>query len=350
MKKLPLLLLLFAIVSCVYQPSYTPTCVSETPDVLSSITSQLVAIPLETNPQCQFTTIQQVKCVQQLVYVLANNDVYWFDRSGSFKGRLGYDKGVIDSFTVHPAAADVLVLNQAGELHQFSHANGAPECLGKKAVFEGDPSARMLQIEYLNNEYWLLAEHVHQQRFEKYLHRLNQTFHVLESQKITPFDIGRPYFDEGFACELAVVDETVYVYSPSCVAHWLVPDSMRLLANNPFDGHAVRAPLLTTHRPMPAYSLPFRLGSRYLFASYRPVFPQPWGYLYYYDQQKGCTLGARGFTDNLCHTGTIRQIGTVDLQSNHYFFTKNSASVARLFPQRTATDNPVLFLFHLETV
>ncbi|MDR2233464.1 MAG: 6-bladed beta-propeller, partial [Tannerella sp.] len=122
MKKLPLLLIFLAMISCIQRGKiYTGSIESGESDKLSEMALSVTAIPLETNSQCQLSELQQIRYISSYIFIRSNNAIYRFTQSGRFINRIEIDPNVrLRRFTVNPDKQHLIVLDSLNAVHFYS--------------------------------------------------------------------------------------------------------------------------------------------------------------------------------------------------------------------------------------
>jgi len=346
MRKLPLLLLSLAIISCVHREK--PPFLSdqtETDNSLSLITQKITAIPLETNPQCILTELKQVKTAQSNIFVLSGNDIFRFNRSGSFINKISIGKHTrVNNFTIDADDQHIIVLDSLSMLHYYTFDGVLLVTKDAEiALFGGT----ILDLAYYDHFLWALTENISADNaFEKWLYKLNPAFRPIKGVRLSAIDLGRFYLDAGFSAEICVADHMVYVYTPFSYKQTLLRDTLYLLSDDRLNQERLSSFKETGH-VFSAYSIPFRLGKRYMLASYQTHASANANYLYCYDRKTNKSLDLNGLNDDFFHTGIVKDLRPADLYNNEYYFFKSGNDILSAFPERDENANPVLFFIQL---
>jgi hypothetical protein len=336
--KVPLFLLFCAVVSCVHQrEKHSSTDDVETRNCLSEISAEVVAVPLETNSFCRFGEVRQVKCDTRDLFVRSENGIYRFDRTGKFRNCLSTDAGrPICDFALNPGRKQVMVLDSLQQLHCFTY--------GGQALFRMDlgtnaPWQTILGIACYDDSLWVATERLTpDHRFEKRIVRMDFSGQVEEDYTLTEVNLGRFSLPCNYSLELSVVGNRLYAYAPFSSKETILRDTLHLLSGNL---------LPPAGAPGTIQVMPVRTNGRFLFASYRENVSERENYLFLYDREKDKAYPLHGFMDDFYQTGPVTNLQAVDMHSGEYCYCKSGKEVAHVFPGRSETANPVLFLFKL---
>ena len=346
MKKIPLLLVFLAIISCVHrEKAVYSTGESDVTDSLSEISQMITAIPLETNLHCRLSDLKQVIQASSYIFIRSGNDIYRFNRSGAFINRVTRDNyNMIRRFAVDPDRQQVVVLDSLNLVHYYSFdgnmllTEDAELCLPGQIIFD---------IAYHDNFLWAVTENISVANYiEKWLYKLDLSFRPLEGTRLATVDLGRFYLDAGFTSELSVAERMVYVYSPFSFKETLLRDTLYLISNG-WHNQEKPSSQPTTGSALPAYTIPFRWGKRYLLASYRTHESENANYLYCFDRKTNKGYNLYGFKDDFFHTGIVKDLQPLDPYNQEYYFYKSGKDVSASFPDREENANPVLFFVKL---
>ncbi|MDR1454425.1 MAG: 6-bladed beta-propeller [Tannerella sp.] len=335
--KAPLLLLVFAVVSCVHRPQYYAAADVEAEECLSGIFSEVVAVPLETNGLCRLGEVRQVKCDGGDIFVWSENGIYRFDRTGKFKNRLSIDTGChVSDFALNPGQKQVMILDNIQQLHGVGYGGQAlfRMDLGKEA-----PRQTILDIACYDNSLWMAVERLMPDcHFEKRLVRMDFSGQAEADYGLIEVDLGRFSLSGSHSLELSVSGNGIYAYAPFSPKETILQDTLRLLSGNM---------LPPAGKPGTLHVMPVRTSGRFLFASYRKNVSEKENYLFLYDRKKDRAYPLRGFRDDFYQTGLVKNLHALDLHGREYGYCKSGKEVARAFPGRSETANPVLFLLKL---
>ena len=343
MKKLPLLLLSLAIISCVHRENLNFTSDdSEEVDPLSAISQIVTAIPLETNAQCTLTELQQVKTAQSDIFIQSENRIYRFNRTGLFINKILIDNlARIYKYTVDADNRQVIVLDSLSRIHFYAY-DGTP--LVTKDAEAALPGETILDLIYHNHFLWVVTKKISDSNvIEKWMYKLDLAFKPLEGAQIAEADLGRFYLDGSFTSELYVSNNNVYVYAPFSFKETILQDTLHLVSS----GQLNQSQLFPYNYDFPAYSIPLILNTRYLFASYQTNASASANYLFCYDTKSNQSLSMSGFQDDFFHTGIVKDLLPLNQYNQEYYFCKSGKDVSASFPERDEYSNPVLFVVRL---
>ena len=345
MRKLPLLLLSLSIISCVHREKLHFTSgESKNLDSLSEITQMVTAIELETNSQCKLREVTQVKTASSNIFILSENELYRFNRSGLFLNKISVDhRACIYKYAVNPKANHIIVLDRLSMLHYFAY-DGTP--LFTKDIQAELPGQMILDLTYHDNSLWVVTENIADNHaIEKWMYKLDLAAVPLEGARLGTMDLGRFYLDGSFTSELYVADKLVYVYSPFSYKETILQDTLYMISSG-----QLKHEQLYPHKvrnDFPAYTLPFIMGSRYLVASYQANVSEAANYLLCFDTKTYQSFGMNGFNDDFFHTGIVKNLLPYNIHNQEYYFCKSGKDVSASFPERDENANPVLFVVRL---
>jgi len=348
MRKLPILLIFFAIISCVHRDKFHYTSdQSETVDSLSFITQKIIAIPLETNSQCILHELKQVKKTQSNIFVLSGNAIYRFNRSGSFINKISTANNArINKYAINADEQHIIVLDSLSMLHYYTFDGILLFTKDAEIALSG---GTMLDLAYHDHFLWAVTENIAADNvFEKWLFKLDIAFRPIESVRIDAIDLGRFYLDASFSSEISVSNQMIYVYAPFSFKETLLRDTLYLLENESLNQERPSSFAVTGH-DLPAYSIPFRLGQRYIIASYQTNESADANYLYCFDRKTNNSFSLNGFIDDFFYTGIVKDLQPADLNNHEYYFYKTGKDILSAFPERDENTNPVLFFVQLNT-
>ena len=344
MKKLPFLLLSLAIISCVprEKQTFTSDDNSEKVDSLSTIAELITAIPLETNPLCKLTDLQQVKTAQSIFFILSGNDIYCFNYAGSFINKISVENHIrIYKYAIDVDNQHIIVLDSLSMIHFFAY-DGTP-------LYTKEPEAALaehtlLDLAYHDHSLWVVTQKVADNNaIEKWMYKLDLACRPLEGTQIATADLGRFYLDMISTSELYVADNKVYVYTPVSHKETILQDTLYLVSS----GQLNRGQLFPNNHDFPAYSLPVRLSKRYLLTSYQTNESESANYFFCYDTKTNQSFNMNGFRDDFFNTGIVKELLPLNQNNQEFYFCKSGKDVSVSFPERDEDSNPVLFVIRL---
>jgi hypothetical protein len=337
--KTPLFLLFLAIVSCVHQErKYYSADGTEIRDCLSDIAVEVVAVPLESNEYCRLGELRQVKCDGQDVFIRSGNGIYHFDRTGKFKNRFAVEAGRhICDYVPDPLRKQVMILDSVQYLSCHAYDGQALFLMdpGRPALWQ-----TILHIACYGDSLWIAAERLTaDSRFEKRFFRMDFDGRIPEDYGLAEAGQGRFSLSGHLSPELAVAgDGRLYVYSPSSLKETILQDTLHLLSGEALPPAVPTGALCV---------MPVRVDSRFLFASRQKNESEKENYMFLYDRKKNKTYSVQGFVDDFYRTGPIKDLQALDVHSHAYCYYRSGKDVAASFPERSESDNPVLFLLRL---
>ena len=343
MRKLPLLLLSLAVISCVHREKLNiSTDESKAVDSLSVISQMITAIPLETNSQCRFTEFQQVKSAQSNFFIRSGNEIYRFYRTGLFLNKISIDDHVrIYKYTIDPDNHQVIVLDSLSMIHFYAY-DGTP--LFTKDAEAALPGETMLDMTYHNHFLWVVTQkNADNNAIEKWMYKLDLACRPLEGTQLATADLGRFNLDLISTSELYVADNKVYAYAPFSFKEMILQDTLYLVSS----GQLNESRLFPNNNDFPAYTVPLILGKRYLLASSQTNEDASANYLFCYDTKTNKSFSMNGFHDDFYHTGVVKKLLPLNPNNQEFYFCKSGKEVSASFPERDEHSNPVLFVVHL---
>ena len=345
MRKLPLLLLSLAIISCVHREKpHASSNEFEDFDSLSGITQKVTAILLETNAQCKLTEISQVKTAPSNIFIQSENELYRFNLSGSFLNQIPVNHHTrIQKYAVNTDAQHIIVLDSLSMLYYYAYDGSLLFTKDVEAELSGHT---ILDFAYHDHFLWVVTNKVAKNNaIEKWICKLDISFRLLESTQLATVKLGRFYLEGNFTSELYVADNKVYVYSPFSYKETILQDTMYIISSGQLNQEQLYPHKVKTD--FPAYSIPCILGSRYLIASYQTNVSETANYLFCFDTKTYQSFGMNGFNDDFFHTGIVKNILPYNTDNQEYYFCKSGKDVSAAFPERDENDNPVLFVVRL---
>ncbi|MDR0348581.1 MAG: 6-bladed beta-propeller [Tannerella sp.] len=343
---LPLFLVLLGVLSCTHRQKEIHTFEDHSVSGrLSDISDEIIAIPLETTSECKINNIRQVQCDQADIFILNNNEICHFDRSGRFINKIltGNDSS-IQNYTVNSDAGQLIILDSLQQLHYYSY-NGNK--LHQKDIRHTDLWRTLYNVVYHGQSLWAIAENLTENNcLEKRLYKFDTEFNLQEAVKLCNVDLGRFYLEGNFTPELSVIDGMICVYSPSSYKETVLEDTLYLVAHNSLTYHPA-AELIAESRPV-YYQMPVRIHRRFMVSSYRHNCSEAENYLFCYDRKENKAYGC-GFADDFYRTGLVKDLQALDVHNNQFYFCKSGEALSASFPERTENDNPVLFFVTLKS-
>ena len=339
--KLPLFLLLLAIVSCVHRDRKYP--VASEPDIpgrLSDISPQVIAIPLETTIQCRIEALQQVRRDGKDVFIRNGNWIYRFDITGRFRKLIpiGTGRPILD-FALCPARQWLIALDCAQQLYYYTYEGRE---LLRQDMGSGKPWQTVLSIACHAEALWVVAENLSVARqFETRVCKMTFSGEVQENHLLTAVEPGRFSLPGSQRPELSVAGGRLYAYAPFSPQETILRDTLWLLSRNHLPSIERAADRL--------YMYPLHEGRRFLVASCRTNVATKENYLFVYDRKQHTSCAPEGLADDFYRTGLIKDLQALDMRSHEYYFFKSSKDVSAAFPDRGEHDNPVLFIVTLYT-
>ncbi|MDR1331010.1 MAG: 6-bladed beta-propeller [Tannerella sp.] len=335
--KLPVFLLISAVVSCVHQAG-TPSLNADATGCLSAIARRVTAVPLETNATCRIDMPEKVVCAGNRVFVLCNEMIYSFNRSGKFMGTISLDSDArIHDYTIHPQWKQVIVLDNFRRIHYYTFDGVKQKQDDLRAPTDGHA---LQHIAYYSHSLWFTFERLSSENvFENGLLRFGLADRSVEYISLPDVDLGRSSLHRHFASEFAVAENIPYIYSPCADRAHILRDTLYLLSRGQFDDRS------RSEAPFRIY--PVRIDDRYLIASYRENVAEESNFLFVFDRKSRTAFNMNGLHDDFFETGAVTDLQPLDPGGSEYYFYKTGKDTLKSFPERGEQDNPVLFLVNL---
>lgn len=342
---IPLLLLFLGIFSCTYHEKNIPiNDKAITKNFLSDISEEIVAIPLETTSACQIKEIKQVQQTGSDIFLLNENEIYHFHHSGNYLNKISLDNNAaIRSYTINPEKRQLAVLDSLQQLHYFSYSGEKQEW---KDLSNSSLWKTLYKVVYHNTSFWAIGENISADNcYEKWLYKFDTDFSLQESIMLSNVDMGRFCLNSCFTPELSVANNMLYVYSPFSFKETILKDTLYLASSNQLTQNLFNNAI---DKKQSVYTLPFQMNKRYMIASYQANSREEENYLFCYDQKEQKAFSFHGFNDDFYQTGLVTDLQSMDIYNNRFYFYKFGQEVFETFPERAATDNPVLFFVTLK--
>ncbi|MDR0843747.1 MAG: hypothetical protein LBN71_00860, partial [Tannerella sp.] len=216
--------------------------------------------------------------------------------------------------------------------------------LYSKDITTGYPWQTLLNLAYYDHALWAVTENLtDENRYEKWLYKLDTDFQLLTGVKLANADLGRFHLDGCLSPELMVMNKGLYVYSPSPFRETILADTLYLVAS----GQLTRFPSLQTGGENPVYTVPLHVNERFMITSYQANVSEKENYLFCYDRRSDKVYDQNGLKDDFYQTGVVGDLQALDIHSREYYFYKSGKDIAASFPKRSENDNPVLFFVKL---
>lgn len=342
---IPLVIVLLGVLSCTHRQkeiyAYDGSLISER---LSDISKEIIAIPLETTSECKINNIRQVQCDNADIFILNNNEIYRFCRSGKFLNKISLENDiVIHNYTINSDSKQLIILDSLQQLHYYSY-NGNK--LTQKDICNPSLWLTLYKIVYHQQSLWAIAEKLTvDNHLEKWLYKFDPEFNLQQAVKLNNANLGRFCLEGNFTPDLSIVNNTIYIYSPSSYKETILQDTLYLIANNPLKYNQT---IESLSEQQPVYTIPVRMNQRFVISSYQTNCFETENYLFCYDQQENKAYH-HGFIDNFYRTGLVNDLQALSVHNNQFCFYKSGIEITESFPERTEKDNPVLFFVTLKS-
>lgn len=346
MKKTCLLLLLF--VSLLYiKEGYYIFCdnipeKSTDKGSLSDVAEEVIAIPLETNSNCRLNHATQIKRDREDLFLVSNCQLYRFDCSGKFRNQVTYNNSFqVADYVIDPVEKQLIVMDNNENVYYIDY-NGV--LLEKKSLAGINPLKSPTRMIYHNRHIWMTAQSLSpckeepgKQNVDQWLYKFDTMFQLQDARRLTAADLGRFYIG---ACSptLSVAKGNVYAYSPSIQPEEILADTLYLISRNKLSIHEDYSSIL-----------PLCIAGRYLLSTYCEAGEEERNFTFCYDRHEEYAYNvAGGFEDNFYHTGKVPDLQALDVYNNSFCYCRSAEDLKASFPERTAEDNPVLFIVKMK--
>lgn len=342
---IPLIIVLLGVFSCTHRQkeiyAFDESLISER---LSDISKEIIAIPLETTSECKISNIRQIECDNDDIFILNNNEIYRFNRSGRFLNKISLENdSLIHNYTVNSGSKQLIILDSLQQLHYYSYSGNQ---LAQKDIHNPSLWRTLYKIVYHQQSLWAIAEKLTiDNHLEKWLYKFDPDFNIQQAVKLNNANLGRFYLEGNFTPDLSVINNTIYIYSPSSYKETILQDTLYLIANDPLKYSLT---IESFNNQQPVYTIPVRMNQRFVISSYQSNCFEAENYLFCYDRQENKAYH-HGFIDNFYKTGLVKDLQALNVHNNQFYFYKSGLEVAELFPERNEKDNPVLFFVTLKS-
>lgn len=278
MKKTCLLLLLF--ISILYiREGYHVLCndipvKSSDKGSLSDVAKEVIAIPLETKPDCRLNYATQIKREGNELFLVSKSQIYHFDCSGKFVNQVTYNNHfAVTDYVIDPIEKQLLVMDDRENVYYYDYAG---VLLEKKSLAGINPLKSPTRMIYHDRHIWMTAQSVSpgRQYVDQWLYKFDTTLTLLDTRKLTAADLGRFYIGGCISPELSVAGGNVYAYSPSTQPEEILADTLYLINRNRLNIHKDYSSIL-----------PVCIAGRYLVSTYSYAADEELNYTFCYDRQ-----------------------------------------------------------------
>lgn len=310
---------------------------------LSDVADEVIAIPLETNTNCQLEHATLIKRDQQDLFLVSNHQLYHFDCSGKFIKQITHNNQFpVADYTIDPINKQLLVMDNLSNIYYYDYLGVLQEVRNLAGIRSLKGSTH---LSYYNHYIWITTqslapdrEEPDRQIVEQWLYKFDSAFNPVEARKLTPVDLGRLYIEDCFSQEIGVANNNVYVHSASSQPAELLRDTLYLISQNKLNIHNEYASIL-----------PIRIGNRFLVSTHYNKTDIKQSYTFCFDHQERTSYNIKeGFEDNFYHTGKIPELQAMDIYNNTFCYCKSGEEVKKAFPDRKSNENPVLFIIKMK--
>lgn len=310
---------------------------------LSAIAEDIIAIPLETKEECRIKKIEKVRATSSYLFIASQGRLFQFTDKGKYIRQI--TPFSLTDFTIDTQHQRIIAIEQQ---HMVSYYDFNGNRLATQDLSANPTWDKLHKIEFFHDSLWITADLLFQdssnpaiQRIETHICRFDTEFNLLESQALSPANIGRPANEFFLTPEPVVTHQgEVYAFSPSMEPDYLLEDTLFIAKTTV----QVNAGLIASGNLFPV-----RRSGRFMLANYRNRTDDPSSYAFCYDiKEHKAYYSKEGFKDDLLKTGTITDLCALNMQNTSFCFVKGSKDTYKLFPERQEQDNPVVFIFNLK--
>lgn len=347
MKKTCLLLLL--LVSIIYiKEGYQCVCndnpvKSATQGTLSDVAEEVIAIPLETKPDCRLKYASRIQRDRNDLFLVSNRQLYRFDCSGKFVNQVTRNSQFqVADYVIDPIQRQLIVMDNEENVYYYNYDG---TLLERKSLAGLNPLKMPARLMYYDRHIWLTTqslspagENGEKKCVDQWLYKFDTTLNLQEARKLTAADLGRFYIGACFTPELSVADGNVYAYSPSTQPEEILADTLYLINRNRLHIHKDYSSIL-----------PLCIAGRFLVSTYSHAADKEHNYTFCYDRRENYSYNVvGGFEDNFYHTGRVPDLQSIDVYNNSFCYCRSGEEVKEAFPDRTTDANPVLFIVRMK--
>lgn len=160
MKKTCLLLLL--LVSIIYiKEGYQCVCddnpvKSATQGALSDVAEEVIAIPLETKPDCRLKYASRIQRDRNDLFLVSNRQLYRFDCSGKFVNQVTHNNQFqVADYVIDPIQRQLIVMDNEENVHYYNYDG---TLLERKSLAGINPLKMPARLMYYDRHIWLTTQ------------------------------------------------------------------------------------------------------------------------------------------------------------------------------------------------
>ncbi|MDD4114143.1 MAG: 6-bladed beta-propeller [Massilibacteroides sp.] len=310
---------------------------------LSDIGEEVVAIPLQKSKEHHIHYAKHVRKTGKHLFLICNETLYHFNRNGEFLQAITRPEEMrVGGYIVDESTSQLIVLGNNDDIFYYTFEG---ILLEKKKLKDQLAGERICSLAIQNQEIWTTQECVtynpdtNQTCIEVMAIKYNTDFRPLECKKIISSNLGREEsLTTNYENEFCIDHNgALYLYAPPCSAEYLLQDTLYLL-NQP---RQQQADYITKY--------PARTGNRFWIASYQRNPDPSKNYLFCHDTVSHKTWQlSDGFEDNYYHTGNIKDLHSIELDNDNYYYCQSGNALTHSFPQEAKSGDLVLFMVKLK--
>lgn len=329
----------------VYLKSLSP---AEIKGVLSEITNEITAIPLQPAGNHKITHPHGIRQQGEYLFLLSNNTLYQYTTKGTFVRRITHPgQTSVTAYAINPAQQELVVLDENQQLLYYSMQGELKE---QRKLHSSLNDAQITSFTLLNEHLCLIEEGIDRsstsegavikQQLVCYDRNLNHKY----EQPITNASIGREqWMFTGLKNTLYADPDSglAYVYRPDINTNYLLRDTLYLRDH-------WQQLLANAHKEKTIPAFPLHVGQRFWISSFTDSRADAGTYTFCYDTKRNCHWQMEGgFSDDYFHTGAVTLMEPIDSYGQQYAFARSGDLLKASFPQEAAADTTVVFIFSL---
>lgn len=125
---------------------------------LSDIAEEVIAIPLETKPDCRLKYASRIKREGNELFLVSNSQIYHFDCSGKFINQVTFNKHfTVTDYVVDPIEKQLIVMDDRENVYYYDYKG---VLLERKSLAGINPLKSPTRMIYHDRHIWLTAQSV----------------------------------------------------------------------------------------------------------------------------------------------------------------------------------------------
>ncbi|MDR2147829.1 MAG: 6-bladed beta-propeller [Tannerella sp.] len=288
----------------------------KTKGVLSDITDDVKAVPLETPDSGAVTNIRRVRKDGDNVFLISNNRLLHYDISGKFVNHIAQDVAekneYIRSYTLNVERQQVIVIDSQRNILTYTYDGDLISEMPFPHRWH-----RISALEFHDGYFWATAEtHVKRNddvyQVENAMYQMDEQMNIVFQSRLHTADVGRKeLLNSGYVDELLAGKDGLYAYTSPHSMDFLLKDTLHILQQEKIPSlHAGEI---------------FGNGCIYQVRRGERFFLSNNGFTFCYDDRNHTAYNlSDGFKDNFFGTGYISNLQPVDIYGNTYCYLQES--------------------------